>query len=130
LDGLQVLTQRATFVDLRFMNLARSEQIPTNLTQRMETVMASSWATSTLETYGTGLLAMFEFIEVAGIPSTNQVPVTPTLLKAFVTTLAGEYSASMIKNYVNGVRAWHIIHGLPWQEQECELEALAKRPRL
>ena len=73
-----------------------------------------------------GLLAMFEFMEAIAIPAANQVPVTPTVLKAFVVTLVGEYSASTIKNYVNGVRAWHIIHGLPWYNQDIELEALCK----
>ena len=107
-------------------NLTQAEGLSEDMNSRIEAIMASSWASSTWETYGTGLLAMFEFMEAIAIPATNQVPVTPTVLKAFVVTLVGEYSASTIKNYINGVRAWHIIHGLPWYNQDIELEALCK----
>ena len=94
-------------------NLAQAEGLSEDMNSCIEAIMASSWASSTWEAYGTGLLAMFEFMEAIAIPATNQVPVTPTVLKAFVATLAGEYSVSTIKNYINGVRAWHIIHNLP-----------------
>lgn len=96
-------------------NLVQARGLPVDLNQCIEAVMANSWASSTWETYGTGLLAIFEFMEAAAIPVAKQVPVTPIVLKAFVATMAGEYSVSTIKNYINGVRAWHIIHGLPWQ---------------
>ncbi|KAL1939608.1 hypothetical protein VTO73DRAFT_9641 [Trametes versicolor] len=36
---------------------------------------------------------------------------------------AGSYSSSAINNYVTGVRAWHIMHGLPWTMNELRYEA-------
>ena len=65
-------------------------------------------------------------MEASAIPAANQMPVMPTILKAFVATLVGEYLALTIKIYINGVRARHIIHSLSWQGQDIELKALYK----
>jgi hypothetical protein len=34
------------------------------------------------------------------------------------------YLGSIISNYFHGVRAWHILHGLPWKLNPVELDAL------
>jgi len=45
---------------------------------------------------------------------------------AFVSTLAGAYWWKMIRNYLYGIRAWHIFHGVKWEMNEPEMEALLK----
>jgi len=45
---------------------------------------------------------------------------------AFVSTLAGAYSWKTIRNYLFGVWAWHIFHGVKWEMNEPEMEALLK----
>jgi hypothetical protein len=40
--------------------------------------------------------------------------------------LAGSYSGSTISNYVHGIRAWHILHGLEWRLNPLEMDALLK----
>ncbi|TFY75423.1 hypothetical protein EWM64_g8589 [Hericium alpestre] len=42
------------------------------------------------------------------------MPVSPDLLAAFLTAMAGLYSHSAFTNYVSGIHAWHMIHNLPW----------------
>lgn len=40
--------------------------------------------------------------------------------------MAGHYSAKTIVNYISGVRAWHVLHGLTWSLNDMETEALLK----
>jgi hypothetical protein len=44
----------------------------------------------------------------------------------FAAALAGVYSPSTISNYLAGVRAWHIIHGLDLNTHKPTMEALLK----
>ena len=48
----------------------------------------------------------------------------PTVLATFISTLIGIYGGSTIKNFVYGVRAWHIVHGIPWKIEENEVQVL------
>ncbi|KIK97567.1 hypothetical protein PAXRUDRAFT_136030, partial [Paxillus rubicundulus Ve08.2h10] len=61
-----------------------------------------------------------------GIPKSNRAPANPTLISAFLSTLAGLYSGNTISNYLHGVRAWHIIHGQKWALIDKEVAALLK----
>jgi hypothetical protein len=45
---------------------------------------------------------------------------------AFVAALAGSYSAKTISNYVSGVRAWHILHGITWSINDQEMSSLLR----
>lgn len=40
--------------------------------------------------------------------------------------MVGVYGGSTIRNYVYGIRAWHIIHGVPWDINREEIDALLK----
>ena len=40
--------------------------------------------------------------------------------------ITGQYSASTVVNYVLGLKAWHIIHGLTWIPNDTELDAIFK----
>jgi hypothetical protein len=46
------------------------------------------------------------------------------LLSAFISKLTGAYSGKTISNYIYGVRAWHVLHGMMWQLNEPEMKAL------
>ena len=100
---------------------------PTNLTaadiQQIVVVIGKSWEDSTLATYGSGLLNYHVFCDQKGIPEEERAPASPTLIGAFIASVAGTYSGSTIDNYVYGIRAWHILHGVKWQMETAELEA-------
>ena len=66
------------------------------------------------------------FCDHKGIEEEHRAPVNPTVIASFISTLAGTYSGSTIRNYVYGIRAWHIIHGAEWGVIENEMEALLK----
>lgn len=46
-------------------------------------------------------------------PEQGRAPATQALLSVFVAHLATAYSGRTISGYLNGVRAWHILHSLP-----------------
>ncbi|EIW56507.1 uncharacterized protein TRAVEDRAFT_49334 [Trametes versicolor FP-101664 SS1] len=93
---------------------------------RISDVTAHAWATSTAKTYGSGLLIYHIFCDIRQIPEDQRAPTSEIMVLAFVVALAGSYVRSAIINYVNGVRAWHTIHGLQWQIDETHLDAAIK----
>jgi len=64
------------------------------------------------------------FCDCKGVEEAHRAPINPTVLASFISTLAGTYGGGTIRNYVYGVRAWHIIHGAQWKVKDEEVEAL------
>jgi len=58
------------------------------------------------------------------IPEDQRAPATPILINSFIATLAEGYTGDAISNYVCGVRAWHLLHGLPWLISKKETQTL------
>lgn len=90
---------------------------------RILTVIMASYATGTRETYGSGLLVFHVFCNQRAISEPDQAPTSPALMLAYIAACAGSYSGKTLATYVCAVRAWHIIHGLPWAMIEDELKA-------
>ncbi|THH15791.1 hypothetical protein EUX98_g9406, partial [Antrodiella citrinella] len=88
--------------------------------------MAHAWADSTLETYGAGLLAFHIFCDKYQILEESRTPANTDLMLSFVSTLAGIYSGLAIRNYVSGVRAWHILHRLSWDLDQLAMDTIIK----
>lgn len=40
--------------------------------------------------------------------------------------MAGHYSGKTVSNYVHGVRAWHVVHGITWILHDTETDTLLK----
>ena len=77
-------------------------------------------------TYASGLLNFMVFCDMKEIPEAERVPASHILLLSFVSTLAAAYSGSAISNYLYGVRAWHILHGVPWKIEQMEMDTMLK----
>lgn len=88
--------------------------------------MAHAWEVDTRTTYASGLLNYMVFCDKKNIPEKDRAPINQILLMSFVSTLAAAYSGSTISNYVHGIRAWHILHGVPWKINNMEMDALLK----
>ncbi|TFY59650.1 hypothetical protein EVJ58_g5647, partial [Rhodofomes roseus] len=93
---------------------------------RIQEVLEHAWADSTLEVYGSGLLAFHIMCDRRGIPEHERAPVRDETIQLFIATLAGSYNGDTIRNYVYGVRAWHILHRVPWTRNKDELETLLR----
>lgn len=107
-----------------------SKGAPINLDKkdldRIRDVLAQAYAESTAGTYGTGLLAFHVFCDQKGIHEEQRAPASQILLAGFVTALVGAYAGKTIANYIHGVRAWHIIHGVDWKINKAEMDGLLK----
>ena len=104
--------------------------LPTNLNNedlaRIKNVLEHTFAPNMRNCYGSGLLVFHIFCDLRGIDKEHHAPVNLTVLLTFISTLAGSYGGSTIKNYVYGIRSWHILHGLKWFSRNDEIEALLK----
>ena len=94
--------------------------------ERIKEVALNSLQPSTRATYGAGLLAFHVFCTAKDIAERLRAPVSSIILQSFVARMAGIYSASAITNYVSGIRAWHLIHGIPWSVGGPELDTIVK----
>ncbi|PPQ82948.1 hypothetical protein CVT24_012852 [Panaeolus cyanescens] len=92
--------------------------------KRIAEVLQFSWEESTKVTYGSGLLVFHVFCDKRGISEERRAPVHADVLSAFIASLAGAYSGKTIRNYVWGIRAWHILHGAEWRLNHTEVEGL------
>lgn len=104
----------------------RPLDIPEEYINQIRDTIAKAWTQSTLETYAAGLLAFHVFCDKHGIPEDQRAPASTDLVAAWITTMAGHYAGTSVSNYLNGVRAWHLIHGVEWQMKDNELEALIR----
>lgn len=88
--------------------------------------MLHAWAESTRESYGSGLLVFHVYCDARSIPEHDRAPADSTLISTFIVFAAGSYSGKTIANYVFGVRAWHILHGMRWALNDEETDTLLK----
>lgn len=98
---------------------------------RIIVVLAHSHAPTTRETYGSGLLIFHVFCDARDIPEEQRAPASPILILAFIAACSGLYSGKSLENHFYAVRAWHLLHGLPWlaNHDQCTL-ALSGGKRL
>jgi len=94
--------------------------------KHIQDVMAHAWELDTHATYASGLLNFMVFCNQKNVPEENRALASQLLIMSFVSTLAAAYSGSAISNYIYGVRAWHLLHSVPWKINKPELEALLK----
>ncbi|KIK83839.1 hypothetical protein PAXRUDRAFT_152999, partial [Paxillus rubicundulus Ve08.2h10] len=93
---------------------------------RIKDVIMHTWAESTKESYGSGLLVFHIFCDAKSIPDCDYTPANSELISMFISTLAGQYSGGTIANYLQGVCTWHIMHRLGWTHYDTEIKALLK----
>ena len=92
----------------------------------IEAIMARAWEVDTHATYVSGLLNFMVFCDMRGVPEAERAPASHVLLLSFVSTLAAAYSGSAVSNYLYGVQAWHILHGVPWRIEQIEMDTMLK----
>lgn len=101
---------------------------PTNLKEedlrRISNVLEEAYAPSTRGTYSMGLFAFHLFCDLKDIEEKHRSPADPTVLTSFISLLMGIYASSTVKNFIYGVHAWHIIHGIAWKINTDQLQAL------
>lgn len=107
-------------------SLGQPQPLTPAMLMRVEDVLHTAWAPNTVEMYSTGLAAFHWFCDQADIAEADWAPASRKLLEVFASALAGVYSPLMIGDYLVGVRAWHIIHGLELNSHKPTMDALLK----
>ncbi|KAJ7872661.1 hypothetical protein B0H14DRAFT_3438796 [Mycena olivaceomarginata] len=103
-----------------------NETLQTADLQNVTNVLSHSWADGTLGTYGSGLLVFHCYCDSRNIPESIRAPASADLLASFLAAVAGLYAGKTLENYLSGVRAWHILHGVSWAPNKAECEALLR----
>jgi hypothetical protein len=91
---------------------------------RILDVISASWTEKTKETYGSGLLIFHIFCDLQNIAEDHRCPASPSLISSFLASCAGAYSGSALSNCTAGLRAWHLLHGQPWNINQNELHSI------
>ncbi|KAJ3909944.1 hypothetical protein F5879DRAFT_790487 [Lentinula edodes] len=98
--------------------------LPDEFVDRIQHVLTNGYVESTLETYASGLLSFHIFCDSRNIPEAQRAPCSSDLLNAWISTMPGHYAGTSVKNYVHGVRAWHIIHGVQWKTDKNSFDTM------
>ena len=88
--------------------------------------MVHAWEEDTCEAYSTGLLMWHCFCDSRQVPEQERAPSSQALISAFIAHMAAAYSGKTISNYLHGVRAWHILHSIPWHLDKGEMDTMLR----
>ena len=88
--------------------------------------MIHAWEEETRASYGAGLLMWHCFCDSKGVLERERAPAKQSLLSAFVAHMATAYSGKTIANYLSVVRAWHLLHSIPWTLEKKEMEVMLR----
>lgn len=92
--------------------------------EQTKDTMVHAWEEDTHKLYGAGLLMWHCFCDGKAVPETKRAPASQALLSAFVAHMASMYSGKTISSYLNGVWAWHLLHGIPWHLEKREMDTM------
>ena len=94
--------------------------------ERVKETMIHAWEEDTRAAYGAGLLMWHCFCDSRATPEHERAPASQALVSAFVAHMAAAYSGKTIANYLYGIRAWHMLHSVPWQVESSEMETMLR----
>ena len=92
----------------------------------MKDTMQHAWEEDTRIAYGAGLLMWHCFCDNKAIPEEARAPASQALLSTFVAYMATAYSGKTIAGYLSGVRAWHVLHSIPWTLDKAEMDTMLR----
>ncbi|KAJ7253474.1 hypothetical protein C8J57DRAFT_1437303 [Mycena rebaudengoi] len=97
-----------------------------HLQARIFESLLDSTVEDTRQSYGAGLLRFHQFCDAQGISEALRMPADKFLLSAFVANAIGSCSGKAIRNWLNGLRLWHIYNDAAWHGDEGWLPSLKK----
>ncbi|KAF9004088.1 hypothetical protein BDQ17DRAFT_1425028 [Cyathus striatus] len=86
---------------------------PSNMSHQK--VLAESLEESMKTAYASGLLAFHVFCDKKQVEEEDRALVKQWVLATFIAHMVNSYSGKTIRNYVQSVRAWHILHGTKYE---------------
>ncbi len=89
-------------------------EIPPHLQKKVLSKLLLSIKPDTRTIYGAGLLRFNQFCDHHTIPEGKRMPASYILLSAFIANASGSCSGKTIRNWLNGLRLWHILNNAEW----------------
>ena len=92
--------------------------------EHIKDTMVHAWEEDMRASYRAGLLMWHCFCDSKQVSEYDRAPVSQTLLSAFVAHMAAAYSGKTVAGYLCGIRAWHLLHGIPWALEKREMDTM------
>lgn len=106
-----------------------SEDWPESFRLSIDKALDNAWAPGTLKNYAHSIKTFIAFCNKHHIPDQLVFPSSDYLVCAFVASQQDSVSQSTIKNYVSGIRAWHVCNGYAFSRSDrLNLLTRASRP--
>lgn len=130
--GRRVRIQPRTFVPPVLppppVNLPAESGWPESFQTTIDAALDRAWSPATIKTYKSSINTFLKFCRSHRIPASQTFPASDYLLCAFLASLSPTLSKNTIKNYLAGIRSWHIRNGYPFTRSD-RLNLLAKASR-
>jgi hypothetical protein len=81
---------------------------------------------ATRESYGAGLVRFTDFCDSRAIPEESRMPAHRDILAGFVASWIGNIGGKAIRNWLLGLRQWHLLNDAAWHSDEGWLTTLKK----
>ncbi|KAJ7673116.1 hypothetical protein DFH06DRAFT_1123855 [Mycena polygramma] len=104
----------------------RTVGIRTDLQAKIFQGLLKATTEQTREGYGAGLLRYHQFCDAQRIPEHARLPADHMILSAFVSDWIGKKSGKCLRNWLSGLRLWHLFNDAPWHGDESWLPSLKK----
>lgn len=101
---------------------------PESFRQSIDSALDRAWSPATIKTYKSSINTFLKFCQSHSIPASQTFPASDYLLCAFLASLSPALSKNTVKNYLAGIRAWHVRNGYPFTRSD-RLNLLAKASR-
>ncbi|KAF5368224.1 hypothetical protein D9615_010528 [Tricholomella constricta] len=101
-------------------------QLPVENQSQILLRFLDSLSPSTRQSYGAGLLRFTQFCDRLHISETLRMPASDALLSAFVADAAGSCSGESVRNWLHGLRAWHVLNRAEWHGRDLLVRSLQR----
>lgn len=103
---------RTPFGDASDARLAA--ELPPELADTARLSIMGALAINTRNSYGAGLTRFTQFCDAWDIPEPSRMPASYALLCAFIGANRGSTPGGTLKQWMSGIRAFHLVHRAPW----------------
>ncbi|TEB22705.1 hypothetical protein FA13DRAFT_1641001 [Coprinellus micaceus] len=99
------------------------EDVPGAVAERVYDVQFVSVTPGARSLYGSAIRVYHTHLDLRNppIPESLRAPTSTAITLDFVASCAGIYSGSAVRNFVYGVKKWHVVHCLSWRVDEAQL---------
>ena len=102
------------------------QDLPHSLQKVVLSKLLKSVTDDTCTQYGAGLLRFTQFCDQNGIPEGRRMPASYVLLAGFIANASGSVSGKSIRNWLNGLRLWHILNNAEWNGKHKWISSLKR----